>query len=186
MFDGTTFSAGTLTIDTNTGSITTGGGSIRTNGGLISSDGGNILTSGGNLDMTGGGDINGSGANILRDFKELNAAIKNFDIEHPTKKDPYRLRYSVLEGPEVGVFVRGENKDTKIIELPYYWNDLIFEKSLSVNLTPIGSPTIYYVEKIENNKIYIGSNSEEVHYYYTVFAERKDVDKLIVEYTKKD
>ena len=40
--------------------------------------------------------------------------------------------------------------------------------------------------QIENNKIYIGTNSENVHFYYTVFAERKDVDKLIVEYLKKD
>ena len=73
---------------------------------------------------------------------KINANVKNFDIEHPTKKEPWRLRYSVLEGPEIGVFVRGENKDTKIIELPYYWNDLVFENSLTVNLTPIGSPSI--------------------------------------------
>ena len=92
----------------------------------------------------------------------------------------------MLEGPEIGVFVRGENKDTKIIELPYYWNDLVYENSLTVNLTPIGSPSIYYIEKIEDNKIYIGTNGEDVHYYYTVFAERKDVDKLIVEYLKKN
>ena len=136
--------------------------------------------------MSGGGDITGNGTNNINNFGVINAMIKNFDIEHPTKKEPWRLRYSVLEGPEVGVFVRGENKGTKIIELPYYWNELVFENSLSVNLTPIGKPTIYYIEKIEDNKIYVGSDREEVHYYYTVFAERKDVDKLIVEYLKKD
>jgi hypothetical protein len=139
---------------------------------------GTIYTQGGNIDGGGSGNIDG--------FDVINANVKNFDIEHPTKKEPWRLRYSVLEGPEIGVFVRGENKDTKIIELPYYWNDLVFENSLTVNLTPIGSPSIYYIEKIEDNKIYIGSNSEDVHYYYTVFAERKDVDKLVVEYLKKD
>jgi hypothetical protein len=136
--------------------------------------------------MSGGGDITGNNTNNINGFNTINAAVKNFDIEHPTKKEPWRLRYSVLEGPEVGVFVRGENKDTKIIELPYYWNDLVFENSLTVNLTPIGSPSIYYIEKIEDNKIYIGTNGEDVHYYYTVFAERKDVDKLIVEYLKKN
>jgi len=136
--------------------------------------------------MGGGGDITGNNTNNINGFNTINANVKNFDIEHPTKKEPWRLRYSVLEGPEISVFVRGENKDTKIIELPYYWNDLVFENSLTVNLTPIGSPSIYYIEKIEDNKIYIGSNSEDVHYYYTVFAERKDVDKLVVEYLKKD
>jgi hypothetical protein len=136
--------------------------------------------------MSGGGDINGNGTNNINNFGTINAAVKNFDIEHPTKKEPWRLRYSVLEGPEIGVFVRGEIKDSMVIELPDYWVDLISEKTLSVNLTPIGSPSIYYVEKIENNKIYIGTNSENVHFYYTVFAERKDVDKLIVEYLKKD
>ena len=116
----------------------------------------------------------------------VNATVKNFDIEHPSKKEPWRLRYSVLEGPEIGVFVRGEIVDSLVIQLPDYWTQLIYENSLSVNLTPIGNPSIYYVEKIDNNKIYIGTNSEKVHFYYTVFAERKDVDKLVVEYLKKD
>jgi hypothetical protein len=138
---------------------------------------------GANID-TNGGNITTSAGNITTNI--LTATVKNFDIEHPTKKEPYRLRYSVLEGPEIGVFIRGEIKDSTVIELPDYWVDLISEKTLSVNLTSIGNLSIYYVEKIENNKIYIGTNSESVHFYYTVFAERKDVDKLIVEYLKKD
>jgi hypothetical protein len=90
-----------------------------------------------------------------------------------------------LEGPEVGVFVRGQINSSNIIELPYYWKELVYENSLTINLTAIGKPTIYYVEKIDNNMIYIGANDEQFNFYYTVFAERKDVDKLVVEYTKK-
>jgi hypothetical protein len=37
----------------------------------------------------------------------LSAEEKNFDIPHPSKEG-YRLRYSVLEGPERGVYIRGE------------------------------------------------------------------------------
>ena len=33
--------------------------------------------------------------------------------------------------------------------------------------------------------IYIGADDNQFNFYYTVFAERKDVDKLVVEYTKK-
>ena len=135
--------------------------------------------------MTGGGNIDGNGSNDLNNFNNINANVKNFDIEHPTKKEPWRLRYSVLEGPEIGVFTRGELKDTNIIELPEVWIDLVHENSLSVNLTPIGNSSIYYIEKIENNKVYIGTENETIHLFYTVFAERKDVDKLVVEYIKK-
>ncbi len=135
--------------------------------------------------MSGGGNIDGNGINDLNNFNTINANTKNFDIAHPSKKEPWRLRYSVLEGPEIGVFVRGEIKDSNVIELPEVWVDLIHENSLSINLTPIGNPSIYYVEKHENNKIYIGSNSDNLHFYYTVFAERKDVDKLVVEYIRK-
>ena len=129
--------------------------------------------------------IDGGGTANIDNFNVINANTKNFDIEHPTKKEPWRLRYSVLEGPEIGVFVRGEIKDSNVIELPEVWADLVDENSLSINLTSIGSSSIYYVEKIENNKIYIGSDTVNKHFYYTVFAERKDVDKLVVEYIKK-
>jgi hypothetical protein len=48
-----------------------------------------------------------------------------------------------------------------------------------VNLTAIGSAQDLYVEKIENNKVYIHCEGE---CFYTIFGERKDVDKLEVEY----
>ena len=131
------------------------------------------------------GDLDGQGVANINAFNVINANVKNFDIEHPTKKEPWRLKYSVLEGPEISVFVRGENKGTNIINLPYYWKDLVYENSLTINLTPIGHSTIYYIEKIDNNVIYVGSDNGEYNFYYTVFAERKDVDKLVAEYMKK-
>jgi hypothetical protein len=140
---------------------------------------------GGGTINTQNGNIDGGGAGNISNFDQIQANQKNFDIEHPSKKEPWRLRYSVLEGPEVSVFVRGQINGSNIIELPYYWKDLVHENSLTINLTAIGSPTIYYVEKIDNNIIYIGANNDQFDFYYTVFAERKDVDKLVVEYMKK-
>jgi len=132
--------------------------------------------------MKGGGDIDGNGTNVLDNFDIINANQKNFDILHPSKKEPWRLRYSVLEGPEVGVFVRGRLQNTNEILLPYYWNDLVHSDSISVVLTPIGNPCTYFIQEIRDNKILVGGNCEEINLFYTVFAERKDVDRLIVEY----
>lgn len=108
------------------------------------------------------------------------ATTKSFVINHPTKPD-MKLRYGSLEGPENGVYVRGCGKgDT--IQLPDYWTGLVDEFSITVNLTPIGSHQKLYVKKIENNTVIVGGGFfDQMEYFYTVFAERKDVDKLIVE-----
>jgi hypothetical protein len=105
------------------------------------------------------------------------ATTKSFDIEHPTK-DGHRLRYGSLEGPELGVYVRGRSAGG-CVELPEHWTGLVDEETITVNLTAIGSAQDLYVEKIENNKVYINCEGE---CFYTIFGERKDVDKLEVEY----
>ena len=106
------------------------------------------------------------------------AITKSFDIPHPTKEN-MRLRYGSLEGPENGVYVRGKSKES-YIQLPDYWTGLVDENSITVNITPIGKKQKIYVDKIENNKVYLGGNVKE--YFFTVYGERKDVDKLTVEY----
>jgi len=106
------------------------------------------------------------------------AISKSFDIIHPTKEN-MRLRYGSLEGPENGVYIRG-TAESNIIELPEYWTGLVHEDSITASLTAVGSAQNIYVEKIENNKIYIGGNLEKA--FFTVYGERKDIDKLTVEY----
>jgi hypothetical protein len=105
------------------------------------------------------------------------ATTKSFVIDHPTKPN-YKLRYASLEGAENGVYVRGRTTEN-IIELPEYWTELIDNDSITVNLTPIGNKHIW-IEEINNNKVYIDSDSS-IDCFYTVFAERKDVEKLVVE-----
>ena len=104
------------------------------------------------------------------------ATTKSFVIDHPTKEN-HSLRYACLEGPENSVYVRGKTSDS-VIELPDYWTGLVHEDSITVNVTPIGNHKVW-VESINNNSVTIGSDGSE--YFYTVFAERKDVDKLEVE-----
>jgi hypothetical protein len=110
------------------------------------------------------------------------AQTKSFIINHQSKPN-HRLRYGSLEGPENGVYVRGKST-SNVIELPDYWTWLVDEDTITVNITPIGKKQTLFVEKIENNKVYIKNDawfSSDVNYFYTVYGERKDVDKLIAE-----
>ena len=110
------------------------------------------------------------------------ATTKSFVIDHPTKPN-MKLRYGSLEGPENGVYVRGRLNGDTIIELPEYWTKLVDEDSITVNLTPIGSHQKLYVKDIVNNTVVVGNENlfGNIDCFYTVWAERKDVDKLEVE-----
>jgi hypothetical protein len=110
----------------------------------------------------------------------LTAASKSFDITHPTKEG-FRLRYGVLEGPEHGVYVRGI-VTSNVIELPEYWVNLVHEDTITVQLTPIGTATIHYVVKVEDNKVYIDSETEKINTSFFIQAERKDIEKVLLEY----
>jgi hypothetical protein len=110
------------------------------------------------------------------------ATTKSFVIDHPTKEG-YKLRYASLEGPENGVYVRGRLKDNNVIELPEHWLGLVDADSITVDITPIGKHQVLYVDDIANNRVIIGTESDQpVNCFYTVWGERKDVDKLVVEY----
>ena len=106
--------------------------------------------------------------------------VKPFDIQHPTKEGQ-RLRYVSLEGPECGVYVRGKQKE-KIILLPDYWTGLVHEETITVHLTPYGKTKCLYVLEIKDNQIYVEYEEDELEFSYYITAERKDVNRLVVEY----
>ncbi len=109
------------------------------------------------------------------------ATTKSFLIDHPTKEG-MKLRYGSLEGPENGVYVRGRSTGTTI-ELPDYWTGLVDESTITVNLTPIGKEVaLHSVVEIKDNKVEISSADGNIDCYYTIFGERKDVEKLEVEF----
>jgi hypothetical protein len=118
--------------------------------------------------------------NTLTIVGTLAATVKSFIIDHPIKKN-HKLQYGVLEGPEHAVYNRGKLVNEKVIYLPYYWNKLVHTDTISVTLTSIGKPVNLWVQEICSNYIVIDSDQEEFSCFYTVFGERKDIDKLVTE-----
>ena len=110
----------------------------------------------------------------------LSATTKSFDIVHPTREG-YRITYGCLEGPEHAVYHRGRT-NSDIIELPEYWSGLVDVNTTTVQLTPNGEYTPHWVEKIENNQIYIKSESGKIDCFFLVHGERQDVPKILVVY----
>ena len=124
-------------------------------------------------------------------FASVAAPFKFFDIPHPSKESPHRLRYSCLEGPEIGVYFRGVLKGDNVIELPYYWKDLVDDESITVHLTPIGvyQDLCYTVSKGSKLNIIVNPHSFKTHNIrcsYVVYAERKDVSRLVTEYEDRE
>lgn len=152
-------------------------GAISANAALVANG---RITANSGITITGLGDVT----------TEVNLAkalpAKPFDIPHPSKSD-YRLRHVAIEGPEIAVFYRGKLDGEHVIQLPDYWEDLVHEDSITVELTAwkYSDPTLY-VKDINSKRIMIGSEKlTKIYCHYTVFAERKDLDKLIVEYKGK-
>jgi len=105
---------------------------------------------------------------------------KVFDMPHPSR-DGYRLRYACIEGPEIAVYCRGRLNTGTEIQLPSYWKDLVYENSITVQITPIGTQQDIIVKEYDNEKVILESGSS-IDCFYTICAERKDVNPLITEY----
>ena len=102
-----------------------------------------------------------------------NKLIGNFDIPH-VRDSKKRIRHIVTEGPEPGIYVRGQLKDKNIIELPEYWDGLIDPESITVTLTQIGYSQDLIVDKIEwGKRIVVKSGTgANIHCFYEVWAAR--------------
>ena len=114
----------------------------------------------------------------------VSKAVCGFTINHPDpNKKGMKLRYTVLEGPEIGVYCRGKVKNTNTIFLPDEWRHLVHEESITVSITPIGAYQDIFVKRIQDFAIFLDSRGGiPINAYYHIFAERKDQPKLITEF----
>ena len=134
-----------------------------------------------NTQMSGDASINIAGG-VTAGGHTL-ASKKDFDIPHPTK-DGWRLRHVCLEGPEAGVYYRGRLTNDTMINLPEYWDGLVDPATITVSLTQIGSSQDLIVDAIQwGKRIKVRSGTAaNIDCYFLVHAERKDGERLIVEY----
>ena len=124
----------------------------------------------------------GNKGRLASRFSSADARPKPFDIKHPSREG-YRLRYACVEGPEVGVYHRGRVKNEKVIILPSYWKDFVYIDSISVQLQPIGAHQDVIIKRWDDEKVYLQSKGNmPIDCFYHIFAERKDGERLIVEY----
>ena len=132
----------------------------------------------GDMFVSGAVDCGNKGKLAAR-FGSADARPKPFDLVHPTKGKGHRLRYACIEGPEAGVYYRGRLKESNVIELPYYWKDLVHSDSITVQLQPIGVTQKIIVMDFDNEKIILSGN---IDCFFHVYGERKDINPLITEY----
>ena len=125
-----------------------------------------------------------SGKTMSDRFNESDGKPKPFDMVHPSRGEGQRLRYACIEGPEVGVYYRGRVRNkNNVITLPAYWKDLVHTDSISVQLQPIGAHQNVIVKRWDDSYIYLqAQGGMPVDCFFHVYAERKDVNKLVTEY----
>ena len=128
------------------------------------------------------GDLIVTGSQLITDDitsdGTIRARVKSFDIPHPTRQGK-RLVYGALEGPEHGIYCRGESRELQA-KLPSEWRSLADKSGVTVQITPIGEWQPIYYKKLHNNWIYFGcgDDREEYHFFWEIKGERTDVPKL--------
>lgn len=129
-----------------------------------------------------GNNLVAQGEVMSRCGSHILSAKKNFDIPHPSKEG-WRLRHTCPEAPYNDVYVRGRVTNENVIKLPEYWKDFVDFKTITVQLTPIGSHQSVIVKRVDNAAIHLQSNAGiPIDCFYHIFAERKDGEQLISEY----
>ena len=141
---------------------------------------GNVLLDG-DLYVTGSVDCLSTGRLEAR-HSVADGLPKKFDIPHPSEKG-MRLAHACIEGAEVGVYHRGRLRNEKEIFLPSYWKDLVHVDSITVQLQPIGAHQDIIIKRWDDEKVYLQARGGmPIDCFYHVYAERKDINPLTVEY----
>jgi hypothetical protein len=121
----------------------------------------------------------------------LNAAAKNFVIDHPLAPKTKQLVHSSLEGPEVAVYYRGEAQliqGEATIKLPDYFEALTRQEQRTVQLTAIdGWAPLYVSGGVIQGTFRVRTNAggdQAQRFYWEVKAVRADIPVLVAEKPK--
>ncbi|MFF3335585.1 hypothetical protein ACFYWX_39660 [Streptomyces sp. NPDC002888] len=139
--------------------------------------------------MYNNGDIRTSGIVYGRE--------KKFLIDHPLDPEHQNLIHCAVEGPESGVYYRGEARlvdGTATVELPDYFEALTLPEDRTVQLTPLFEDDDEPVSALAASRVKDGrfrvrtlDGSRASHAFcWEVKAVRADVERLDVEVDKQD
>jgi hypothetical protein len=116
---------------------------------------------------------------------------KNFQIPHPLDPESKVLIHSSLEGPEVGVYYRGEAQlvtGQAEVLLPAYFEALTRKERRTVQLTPLdGWSPLYVIGGVQSGKFLVrtaAGGDPSQRFYWEVKATRADVAPVQVERVK--
>jgi hypothetical protein len=131
-----------------------------------------------------------AGTNILfynTSTREITYNAKSFIIDHPLHKDKY-LVHGCLEGPEAGIYYRGEaaikdGESLTVVDLPDYVNALGYD--FTVQITPIFSgrkrTETYEASRVSSGKFAVYGPPGE--FFWLVHAKRSDFGVEPLKYT---
>jgi len=176
-------------IEVTDGDIVATTANVVANSGDIIAEKGDIIAEDGDVEAVNGtfsssvtastGTFTTQVSSALGTFTSVSAPFKLFDIKHPSKENK-RLIHGCLEGPELAVYYRGKTNSSRI-EFPYYWEDLVDQNTITVHLTPtsLNQVNLICTDVSNNGASVYGANNE--NYFFIVYGERKDIEKLEVE-----
>jgi hypothetical protein len=139
------------------------------------------------LDVAGTGNFSGD----VSIDGHLSASTKSFLINHPTRPG-HKLQYGSLESPYHGIRITGRGTIQSgwcVIKLPEYICNLVRDdESVNIQITNYKHSKLLYVSDIDiaNNEFTIKTDSwftrNNLEFFWTFTAVRKDVDPLKVEF----
>lgn len=124
-----------------------------------------------------------SGRYVVLDEVYINSA-KTFVIDHPLAPKTHHLVHACLEGPEVGVFYRGEaeisaGKTHTIVHLPAYAAKLA--RDFTVQVTALESAVQFQVSRVRDNQFSISMRvaTKPQSFSWHAFGKRIDLKTKI-------
>ena len=126
----------------------------------------------------------------------LKARIKHFTIDHPLDPQGRKLVHASIEGPEAGVYYRGEaelDNGEASVDLPAYFEALTRAEHRTVLVTPIldddGSACPLAVSAVQNGQFRVRAldkREQRQRFYWEVKAVRADIEPVEVEIERNE
>lgn len=84
------------------------------------------------------------------------------------------MKNTIFKNSDKTVFIRGKVINSKVIDLPEEWDEIVDARTITVMLTPVGAHQNVIVKRFDSKQVYLQSNGAiPIECYYHVFAELK-------------